>query len=139
MCLIGNIQGGDIFDGICDVAVTEGFVGNVILKLTEGLVAGLFDAIKHELLQESLRLAMKFKPVMMRIYNKYDYHAYGGVPLLGVNGSVIICHGSSKGRTIKNAILLSKTYHTEGINEQIVKYLSASSVRTTDESVSQDK
>lgn len=133
MSFVGNIQGGDIFDGICDVAVTEGFVGNVVLKLTEGLVAGLFDAIKHELMQESLRLAMKFKPVMMRIYNKYDYHAYGGAPLLGVNGTAIICHGSSKGRTIKNAILLAKTSYTKRINAQIVSYLSKSSVRTTDE------
>ena len=85
---IGNIEGRDIFKGACDVAVCEGFVGNVILKLTEGLVAGLFKAIKHELMTEKLRLAMKFKPVMTRIYKKYDYNEYGGAPLLGVNGTI---------------------------------------------------
>ena len=126
---IGNIEGRDIFDGICDVAICEGFVGNVILKLTEGLVDGLFRAIKQELVNESLRLAMKFKPVMMRIYQKYDYHEYGGALLLGINGTSVICHGSSKSRTIKNAILASKKFYTQKINDDIVKYLSASPVR----------
>jgi glycerol-3-phosphate acyltransferase PlsX len=121
---LGNIEGRDIFEGVCDVAVCDGFVGNVILKLTEGLVAGLFKAIKHELLAEKLRLAMKFKPVMSRIYKKYDYNEYGGAPLLGVNGTALICHGSSTGRTIKNAIIASKKYHTEKINDKIIEYLS---------------
>ena len=130
---IGNIEGRDITNGKCDVVVCEGFVGNVILKLTEGLVGGLFKAIKHELSQEKLLLAMKFKPVMMRIYKKYDYHEYGGAPLLGVNGTAMICHGSSKSKTIRNAIFTSKNYHTKKINERIVEYLSDTCVRTTDE------
>ncbi len=130
---IGNIEGRDIFKGVCDVAVCEGFVGNVVLKLTEGLVDGLFKAIKHELLTEKLRLVMKFKPVMTRIYKKYDYNEYGGAPLLGADGTALICHGSSKARTIHNAILAAKQFHTEKINEKIVEYLSATPVRTTDE------
>jgi len=130
---IGNIEGRDIFKGTCDVAVCEGFVGNVILKLTEGLIYGLFKAIKHELLQEKLRLAMKFKPVMKRIYRKYDYNEYGGAPLLGVNGTALICHGSSQSRTIRNAIMASKKYYTERINDKIVEYLAETSVRTNDE------
>jgi len=121
---VGNIEGRDIFKGICDVAVCDGFVGNVILKLTEGLVDGLFKAIKHELLAEKLRLAMKFKPVMKRIYKKYDYNEYGGAPLLGVNGTALICHGSSQSRTIRNAVLASRKYHTERINDKITQYLS---------------
>ena len=125
MNFLGNIEGRDIFKGVCDVAICEGFVGNVVLKLTEGLVDGLFKAIKHELMAEKLRLAMKFKPVMTRIYRKYDYNEYGGALLLGVNGTAIICHGSSQSRTIRNAILASKKYHTEKINERIVEYLSA--------------
>jgi glycerol-3-phosphate acyltransferase PlsX len=125
MNFVGNIEGRDIFRGVCDIAVCDGFVGNVVLKLTEGLVDGLFKAIKHELMSEKLRLAMKFKPVMKRIYNKYDYNEYGGAPLLGVNGAALICHGSSHRRTIKNAILASKKYHTEKINEKIIEYLSA--------------
>jgi len=124
MNFVGNIEGRDIFKGVCDVAVCDGFVGNVILKLTEGLVDGLFKAIKHELLAEKLRLAMKFRPVMMRIYNKYDYNEYGGALLLGINGTAIICHGSSRSRTIRNAVLASKKYHTEKVNEKIIEYLS---------------
>jgi glycerol-3-phosphate acyltransferase PlsX len=123
---VGNIEGRDVFTGVCDVAICDGFVGNVVLKVTEGLVEGLFKAIKHELLSEKLRLAMKFKPVMMRIYKKYDYNEYGGAPLLGVNGTALICHGSSRSVTIKNAVLASKKFHTEKINDKIVENLSAS-------------
>ena len=76
---------------------------------------------------------MKFKPVMTRIYKKYDYNEYGGAPLLGVNGTALICHGSSKSRTIRNAILTSKEYHTKKINDKIIEYLSSTSVRIADE------
>jgi len=132
MNLVGNIEGRDIFKGACDVVVSDGFVGNVILKLAEGLVDGLFKAIKEELMEEQLPLVMKFKPVMTRIYRKYDYNEYGGALLLGVNGTAIICHGSSRSRTIKNAIMASKKFYTEKINDKIVEYLSGAVVRTTD-------
>jgi len=121
---VGNIEGRDIFRGICDVVVCDGFVGNVILKLTEGLVDGLFKAIKDELMTEKLRLLMKFKPVIARIYDKYDYNEYGGAPLLGINGTALICHGASHSRTIRNAILASKKSHTERVNEKILEHLS---------------
>ncbi|MHC4508498.1 MAG: phosphate acyltransferase PlsX [Planctomycetota bacterium] len=132
MNFIGNIEGRDIFKGTCDVVISDGFVGNVILKLTEGLVDGLFKAIKHELMEEKLRLAMKFKPVMKRIFTKYDYNEYGGALLLGVNGTALICHGSSQSRTVRNAILASKGFYTEKINDKIVEYLSRTCVRTAD-------
>ncbi|MBN2456023.1 MAG: phosphate acyltransferase PlsX [Sedimentisphaerales bacterium] len=127
MNFVGNIEGRDIFKGVCDVAICDGFVGNVILKLTEGLVNGLFKAIKHELMTEKLRLAMKFKPVMTRIYKKYDYNEYGGALLLGLNGTALICHGTSQSRTIKNAILAAKKFHMAKINDKIIEYLSKSS------------
>jgi glycerol-3-phosphate acyltransferase PlsX len=130
---VGNIEGRDIFRGVCDIAICDGFVGNVILKLTEGLVDGLFKAIKHELMSEKLRLAMKFKPIITRIYTKYDYNEYGGALLLGINGTAVICHGSSKARTIKNAILASKKFYTEKINDKIIEYLLKTSIRTDDE------
>ena len=130
---IGNIEGRDIFKGACDVAICDGFVGNVVLKLTEGLIGGLFKAIKNELLQEKLRLVMKFKPVMQRIYNKYDYHEYGGAPLLGVNGDALICHGSSKARTIKNAVLKVKEHGQKQINQKISEYLTQSDIKGEDE------
>jgi phosphate acyltransferase len=132
MNFIGNIEGRDIFRGTCDIVVSDGFVGNVILKLSEGLVDGLFKAIKNELMEEKLRLVMKFKPVMMRIYSKYDYNEYGGALLLGVNGTALICHGSSQSRTIKNAVLASKKFYTEKINDKITEYLSSTCVRTSD-------
>lgn len=135
MNFVGNIEGRDIFRGICDVAVCEGFVGNVVLKLTEGLVDGLFRAIKHELMQEKPGLAMEFKPVIARIYGKYDYNEYGGALLLGVNGTALICHGSSRSRTIRNAILASKKYHTQRMNDKITECLSETCVRTADAQV----
>ena len=130
---IGNLEGHDIFDGVCDVAICEGFMGNVILKVTEGLVAMLFKAIGYELMEESPRFANQFKPLIAQIYKKYDFHEYGGALLLGVNGTAVICHGSSKSRTIKNAILVSKKFHTKKINDQIVRYLSTTSVRPNSE------
>jgi glycerol-3-phosphate acyltransferase PlsX len=129
---IGNIEGRDIFKATCDVAVCDGFVGNVVLKLTEGLVDGLFKAIKQEVVKELL-LAMRFKSVMKRIYKKYDYNEYGGAPLLGVNGTAFICHGASEARTIKNAILTAKKHYDIKINDKITEYLSNTSVRLTDE------
>jgi len=135
MNFVGNIEGRDIFRGMCDVAICDGFVGNVILKLTEGLVDGLFRAIKEELMQEKAQLAMEFKPVIARIYSKYDYNEYGGALLLGINGAALICHGTSMSKTIKNAILVSKKYHNKEINNKIIKRLSESCVRTTDAQV----
>ena len=129
---IGNIEGSDIFRGVCDVVVCEGFVGNVILKLTEGAVDGLFRAIKQELMQEKPRLALRFKPIIMRVYQKHDYNEYGGAPLLGVNGTALICHGASKARTIRNAVLSAKNCHTQRINDKIMECLSEAGVRTTD-------
>ncbi len=131
MNFIGNIEGRDIFRGACDVIICDGFVGNVVLKLTEGLVDGLFRAIKHELMEEKITLAMKFKPVMQRIYEKYDYNEYGGALLLGIDGTAIICHGSSQSRTIKNAIMASKRFYTEKINDKIVEYFSDSPVQNS--------
>jgi glycerol-3-phosphate acyltransferase PlsX len=127
---VGNIEGRDIFKGVCDVAICDGFVGNVILKLTEGLVDGLFKAIKQEIMAQKFQLLMglMFKGVMKRIYKKHDYNEYGGALLLGVNGTALICHGSSEGRTIRNAILISKKYHAAKINDKISEYLAASGV-----------
>jgi glycerol-3-phosphate acyltransferase PlsX len=135
VCLnfIGNLEGHDIFNGQCDVAICEGFLGNVILKLTEGLVDMLFKAIEHELMEDDPRLAQEFKPLIAQIYKKYDYHEYGGALLLGVDGTAVICHGSSKSRTIKNAILASKKFYTLKINDQIIQSLSNSSVRPNNE------
>jgi phosphate acyltransferase len=123
---IGNIEGRDIFKGTCDVAVCEGFVGNVILKLTESVVEGLFKTIKDELTGEKLLLAFGFKSIMKKIYQKYDYHEYGGALLLGIDGTAMICHGASHSRTMKNAVLSAKKFHLAKINENIIDAISKS-------------
>ena len=130
---IGNLEGRDLFEGKCDVVICEGFVGNVILKLSEGMANMVFNAIKAELMTRNKLLALWFKSVAKSIFKKYDYHEYGGALLLGVNGTSIICHGSSKARTIKNAILACKKFYDKKINEQIVLAISKSSVSNNGE------
>ncbi|MAE66614.1 MAG: phosphate acyltransferase PlsX [Phycisphaeraceae bacterium] len=119
----GYIEGRDLFDGKADVVVTEGFTGNVVLKLAEGLAAGLFKTIAAEIVAVDPALAMKFEPVVKSIYRKHDYHEYGGAPLLGANGICMICHGSSEARTIKAAIGNAIRYTTLGVNHAIVESL----------------
>jgi phosphate acyltransferase len=127
---IGNIEGRDIFKGVCEVAICEGFVGNVILKLTEGLIEGLVKAIKQEIMTDKFRLIIgpMFKGLMKRFFKKHDYHEYGGALLLGINGTAMICHGASESRTIKNAIMATKKYHGIGINSKIAEYLEGSKI-----------
>ncbi|MHC5156625.1 MAG: phosphate acyltransferase PlsX [Planctomycetota bacterium] len=126
---IGNLEGRDIFQGKCDVVVCEGFLGNVILKMTESLVDMIFTAIGSEMKSQNLLMAWWFKKIAKDVLKKYDYHEYGGALLLGVNGVSVICHGSSKARTIKNAILACKKYADKQINETIVKRLSQTTVK----------
>jgi glycerol-3-phosphate acyltransferase PlsX len=132
---VGNIEGRDIFEGKADIVICEGFVGNVVLKLTEGAVSMLFQVIKSELVNRStllkpwnILLSWWFKSVIKEIYKKYDYHEYGGALLLGVDGTAMICHGSSKARTIKNAIMACKRTSEKKINEHIVQALAKSTV-----------
>lgn len=123
MNYVGYVEGRDLFDGKADVIVTEGFTGNVVLKLAEGLAAGLFRTIAAEIMEVDPNLALQFEPVVKSIYRKHDYHEYGGAPLLGANGICIICHGSSEARTITAAIRMSIKYAGLGINDAIVEAL----------------
>ena len=125
---IGNLEGRDIFQGKCDVVVCEGFLGNVILKLTEGLVDMIFTALGEEVKSRNKLMALWFKSVAKDIFKKYDYHEYGGALLLGVNGVSVICHGSSKAKTIKNAILACKKFDDNHINDKIIEHLSKTTV-----------
>jgi glycerol-3-phosphate acyltransferase PlsX len=101
---VGNMEGRDIFGGQCDIAVCDGFVGNVILKLTEGLAEGLFKTIVAEIREQSLELVPRFEPIVDRIWKRHDFAEYGGAPLLGLRKVAIICHGRSDERAIGNAI-----------------------------------
>jgi glycerol-3-phosphate acyltransferase PlsX len=103
---IGNVEGRDINAGTVDVVVCDGFVGNVALKLSEGLAKMLLSTIRAELTAGvvSKAGALLAKPAFDRVRKKIDYEEYGGVPVLGVNGVSVICHGSSHAKAIKNAI-----------------------------------
>jgi len=123
MNYVGYIEGRDLFDGVCDVVVTDGFVGNTLLKMAEGMAKSLFNAIAHELLDADPAFITQLEPVIKRIYAKNDYHEYGGAPLLGVNGSFFIAHGSSEPRTITAAIRNCRAYVSAGVNGAIVARL----------------
>jgi glycerol-3-phosphate acyltransferase PlsX len=123
---VGNVEGRDLFRGVVDVVVCDGFVGNIVLKFTEGLAAGLFQTILAELEVADAGLLEQFKPVMKKIYQKHDWQEYGGAPLLGIGGYCLICHGRSDSRAIMNAIRVGKQLATSGINEIIVKGVAAS-------------
>ena len=112
-----------MFDGDADVVITDGVVGNVMIKLAEGLSAGIFKAIGREVMRIDPELAKRFQPVVQEIYAQHDYHEYGGAPLLGVNGVAIIAHGSSEARTITNAILRSREIVERRVNEVITRQL----------------
>ncbi len=103
-------------------------MGNVILKMTESLVDMIFTAIGSEMKRQNLLMAWWFKKISKDVLKKYDYHEYGGALLLGVNGVSVICHGSSKARTIKNAILACKKFADKQINETITERLSQTMV-----------
>lgn len=104
---MGNIEGKDIFKGIVDVVVCDGFTGNILLKFSEGLAKLLLTEINKQVInhlpqnQEMNQLRQNF----MELVKMTDYTEYGGSPLLGVNGLCFICHGRSKSKTIKNAII----------------------------------
>lgn len=120
---VGYVEGRDIFEDKADVIVCEGFTGNVVLKLAEAMASGLFRTIAHEIFEVDPELAIKFEPVVKSIYAKHDYHEYGGAPLLGANGVLLICHGSSEARTIQSAVRQAKTYLTLHVNEGIIDAL----------------
>ncbi len=122
---VGYVEGREIFNGDVDIVITEGFTGNVVLKLSEGLAAGLFKTIAAEIFEQDPQLAMQFEPVVKKIYAKHDWHEYGGAPLLGARGVSLICHGSSEARTIKAAIRNALEYMKHGVNDQIVQTLAA--------------
>jgi phosphate acyltransferase len=122
---IGNVEGGDVYSGHTDVLVCDGFIGNVALKVSEGLV----DVIK-QMLQESLEatIAGKIGYVLSRaayadFKKRLDYSEYGGAPLLGVRGVCIICHGRSNANAIKNAIRVAAEFSSGEINNRIEKEL----------------
>jgi phosphate acyltransferase len=123
---VGNTEGRDIFKGNYDVMVTDGFVGNIILKLAEGMGEGLFQSILTELQEYAPELLEKFKPVMKKIYARHDWQEHGGAPLLGVDGICMICHGRSEAKAIMNAVRVAKRLVNSGLNKRIVERIEKS-------------
>jgi glycerol-3-phosphate acyltransferase PlsX len=130
---IGNIEGRDIHRGTCDVVVTEGFVGNVVLKVCEGLFEFVMKMVTHELSKALDVERHKAHSAITALVHKHDYSAYGGAPLLGIDGICIICHGSSGDRAVKNALSIAGQYAAAGLNEKIVQELAAVPAATVDE------
>lgn len=123
---VGNVEGRDIYGGEIDVIVCDGFVGNVALKVSEGIV----DMVRV-LLRESLEATISgkigyvlAKSAFTTFRKRLDYSEYGGAPLLGIRGSTIICHGRSNANAIKNAIRVAKEFSEARVNELIEEELS---------------
>jgi len=104
---VGNIEGRDIFKGKADVVVCDGFTGNILLKSSEGLAKLLLSEMNRTVISQlpQNQEMDKLKENFMKLVKITDYTEHGGSPLLGVNGLCFICHGRSKAKTFKNAIL----------------------------------
>jgi len=118
---IGNVEGRDIYSGLADVVVCDGFIGNVALKVSEGLVEMLQSMLRESLEATATRkLGYVLSREAYRDFRKrVDYAEYGGAPLLGVKGVSIICHGRSNANAIKNAIRVASEFAHSRINEKI--------------------
>ena len=118
---VGHVEGHDLPYGKVDVFVSDGFVGNVVLKFGEGIVEALSDMVKQEFRKRPYALlgVPLIKPVLRAVRDRLDFEEYGGAPLLGVNGIVIIAHGRSSGRALKNAIRMAYQFHQNRVNDHI--------------------
>lgn len=123
---VGNIEARDIPNGDADVIVCDAFVGNVILKLYEGLGATLINEIKAGMMSttKSKIGALLAKPALKKILKKFDGDTYGGAPLLGLKGLVVKTHGNSRSIEVKNSILNAIKFSDQKINEKIKEYIS---------------
>jgi glycerol-3-phosphate acyltransferase PlsX len=121
MNFIGNVEGRDVYSGVADVIVCDGFIGNVALKISEGVAETIKKLLMKEIVGSRLgRLGYLFVAgPLVRLRRRIDYAEFGGAPLLGVNGICIICHGRSSAKAIKNAISRAKGLAESRLNELI--------------------
>ena len=122
---IGNVEGRDIFAGTVDVVVCDGFVGNVVLKVSEGLSETLLGMIRAEMtrsLPNKLAAAV-LRSDLRKMGKRLDYAEYGGLPLLGINGTAIIAHGRSNAKAIKNALRVARQTTETGVAPAIAEGL----------------
>jgi glycerol-3-phosphate acyltransferase PlsX len=118
---VGNVEGRDFFTGKANVFVCDGFVGNVALKTMEGMASALGQFLKNEIEKSAMaKLGVLLAGGAIRkVKKRMDYTEYGGAPLLGVKGGVVICHGSSDAKAMKNAIRSAGLLHRCGVEEEI--------------------
>jgi glycerol-3-phosphate acyltransferase PlsX len=118
---VGNVEGGDIFNGSVDVVVCDGFVGNVLLKTSEGVAETISHYLKSEIKHSPVAIAgaLLMKRVFRKLKKQIDYAEYGGAPLLGVKACTIISHGKSNPKAIKNAMFQAIRFVESDVNEAI--------------------
>ena len=118
---VGNIEGNNIFDGSVDVVVCDGFVGNILLKTSEGVADSIAKIIKKNVRKSPLAItgAILMKKVFKILKKQVDYDEYGGAPLIGIDGCAIISHGKSNAKAVKNAIFQAINFSNSNINEDI--------------------
>ena len=123
---VGNVEGRDIYTGECDCIVCDGFVGNVTLKVSEGMSQAIIEFLKREIRSSVLGrlIAPIFKKVLFNFKKDIDYAEHGGAPLLGIDGVVIIGHGHSSANAIKNAIRVATQEVRHDINKKIIEAIS---------------
>ena len=121
----GNMEGKDIFSGNADVIVCDGFIGNIVLKVSEGLAETILKMLKREIVNVTTgKLGyLMIKPAIRNFRKRTDYSEYGGAPLLGINGTCIISHGRSSSKAIKNAIRVSAEMAKKKVHEDITHTL----------------
>jgi glycerol-3-phosphate acyltransferase PlsX len=125
---IGYVEGRDIFRGTADVVVTDGFTGNVLLKGCEGLVEWIEETIRAEVMGGSIAEklgAWLMRPALRRFKHRSDYAETGGAPLIGVDGVVIVCHGGSNARALKNAIISAGQYAKADLRSELGRAIAA--------------
>ncbi len=122
---VGNIEGREVPEGKADVVVCDGFAGNVVLKLYEGLAGTLMGMIKDAIMSTTVSKmgGVLIKKSMKEMGKKLDYTEYGGAPLLGLEGLVVKSHGSSNAKAFKNAIIQCKTFADKKVNDKIKQQL----------------
>jgi len=122
---VGNVEGRGVYAGEADVLVCEGFVGNIVLKVSEGMASFMMNAVGECLLEQLSDERDRAKAVLHDVARRYRYQESGGAPLLGIDGTCIICHGSSDADSIRNAIRMAFEMDAHHINTQIVEQLAA--------------
>ena len=122
---VGNVEGRGVYQGEADVLICEGFTGNVVLKVSEGMAEFMMKTVSAALMQALDTERDKAGQVLHQLAQKYRYQESGGAPLLGIDGSCIICHGSSDAHSIRNALKMAIELKAHHINAQIVEQLAA--------------